>query len=528
MKLESPAAAPDGRSGNIRNADPQGPSGPRAGESIAWEDIAETHRSSFARRGPAEGVGSSVSGRHSREGRWSFKGIRSFGQSRTGLPYGYSSYSLTPAPATYGYNPLQGQEILAAYPLRSGYKFPGVNLLDRFLPQASFNVQMGENSKDTDGNSEGIVLWGQGDLHLFNGNLTKVGMNYRGNLKTAHVGMDLYDRKQVLVGFSFMRSWTNMDYSDDGIDGMLRNSLNTVHPYLYWQPWERFSTWVIGGLGRGQVDVREPGRSHDFGADFRMLSGGMRTMLAKRANTEFGIRMDAFTASLMTNLFEDIRAIRGTAGRTRMMLELVHNKPLSTGGRSLSMKMEVGARQDFGDADQGIGAEAGFRIGLLDANSGLDVVTHGRALVLHESDYRDWGAGMQVSWNPGRKDRGLQLSMMSSRGQDRGGRITLWNNPTLGAQAMGAGYIPTASRIRTDSEVAYGIDLFGGRGLLTSYSRLQITGLERDVRLGAELSLISRRPRTIPSRFALELFGRETPDGIIDPGITIGTSIPVD
>ena len=35
-----------------------------------------------------------------------------------------------------------------------------------------------------------------------------------------------------------------MEYTDDGVDGVLGSDLNTFHPYLYWEPNERVSMWA--------------------------------------------------------------------------------------------------------------------------------------------------------------------------------------------------------------------------------------------------------------------------------------------
>ena len=393
------------------------------------------------------------------------------------------------------------------------------------LAGASFELALGGQQTNGKGKSWGPVLWGQGDLQYFNGNLTRLGMNYRGGLNAAHVGLDLYANDKVLAGLSFMRSWGNMDYTDDGVDGVLDSGLNTFHPYLYWQPHQRFSAWVIGGVGKGGVQVNEPGRSHDFNADFRMLSGGMRSVLSKRGNTELGVVVDYFTASLGTDALDDIARVRGDARRTRMMLELVHDKALSP-GRSLSVKVEVGGRHDEGDADRGKGVESGFRLGFLDANSGLDVALLGRTLVVHEGDYRDWGVGVQASWDPGEKQRGFRVSVTSSRGQAGQGRTTLWNNSNAITRPMGMGAMGMGFQSRMESEVAYGMDVFGGRGLLTPYSRLQLAGYGRALRVGTELSLLSRWLPEMPARFHLEGMRRETPNGRIDLGMMLGISIP--
>ena len=271
------------------------------------------------------------------------------------------------------------------------------------------------------------VVWGQGDLQHFNGDLARIGMNYRGGLEAAHIGLDLYANDQMLAGLSFMRSWGDLEYTDDGVEGVLESRMNTVHPYLYWQPSDRVSVWGMGGVGQGHVEVTEPGRTHDFGADFQMVAGGVRSVLTQRGNHEWGLRADAFTTQLETGAVADITAVGGEAHRGRVMLDWVHDRALSV-GRSLSVQAEAGGRFDGGDAEGGSGAETGFRLGYLDAPRGLDVALHGRVLVVHASDYRDWGVGAQASWDPGEKQRGFRVSVNSSRGQDGGGRTTLWDN----------------------------------------------------------------------------------------------------
>ncbi len=370
------------------------------------------------------------------------------------------------------------------------------------------------------------ALWGQGDLQHFNGNLARHEMSYRGGLEAAHVGLDLYANDKVLAGLSFMRSWGNMDYSDDGIDGVLGSRMNTFHPYLYWQPMERVSVWGMGGLGRGRVDVNEPGRNHNFDAEFRMFSGGVRTVLSRRGSNEVGLRADAFSAQLGTEASEDIAKVRGEAHRARLMLEWVHTKQLSA-GRSLSLKVEAGGRFDGGDAERGSGAETGFRLGYLDANSGLDVAMLGRVLVVHETDYRDWGVGVQASWDPGEKQRGFRASVTSTRGQDGGGRTTLWNNANTVTRPPGMGAMGMSSQSRMESEVAYGgLKALGLPGLLTPYSRLRWAGQGRELAWGTAWSLPPRSQLALPSTLELETVRRESGTGPADLGVLMRMSIP--
>ena len=425
----------------------------------------------------------------------------------------------------YGQNRFQGSGTRNSS-LRSGSgEYSGRRNQELNLAGVSLELPLAGQQKGTS-RSWVPALWGQGDLTRFNGNLTRLGMSYRGGLEAAHVGLDLYANDKVLAGLSFMRSWGNMDYSDDGIDGVLGSRMNTFHPYLYWQLTERVSVWGMGGLGRGQVDVNEPGRSHDFEADFRMFSGGVRTVLSRRGSNEVGLRADAFSAQLETEASEDIAKVRGEAHRARLMLEWVHTKQLSA-GRSLSLKAEAGGRFDGGDAERGSGVETGFRLGYLDANSGLDVAMLGRVLVVHESDYRDWGLGVQASWDPGEKQRGFRVSVTSTRGQDGGGRTTLWNNANTVTRPPGMGAMGMSSQSRMESEVAYGgLKTLGLPDLLTPYSRLRWAGQGRELAWGTAWSLPPRSQLALPLMLELEAMRRENSMGPADLAVLVRMSIP--
>ena len=425
----------------------------------------------------------------------------------------------------YGQNRFQGSGA-RDWSLRSGSgEFSGRRNRELNLAGASFEMPLGKQEKEKS-RSWVPAVWGQGDLQHFNGNLTRYEMSYRGGLEAAHVGLDLYANDKVLAGLSFMRSWGNMDYSDDGIDGTLGSRMNTFHPYLYWQPAERVSVWGMGGLGRGRVDVNEPGRSHNFEADFRMLSGGVRTVLSRRGRNEVGLRADTFTAQLGTEASEDIAKVRGEAHRARLMLEWVHTLQQSA-GRSLSLKAEAGGRFDGGDAERGSGVETGFRLGYLDANSGLDVAMLGRVLVVHESDYRDWGLGVQASWDPGEKQRGFRASVTSARGQDGGGRTTLWNNAHMVTRPVGMDAMGMSSQSRIESEVAYGgLRVLGLPGLLTPYSRLRWAGQSRELAWGTAWSLPPRSQQGLPLILEWEAMGRENSMGPAGLAMLVRMSIP--
>ncbi len=396
-------------------------------------------------------------------------------------------------------------------------------VLRDYLPNLSglsFEAPLRRREKQT---NWAPVLWVQHDLQQFNGDLRQPGLVYRGGLEAAHLGLDLYASDRVLAGLSFMRSWGDLEYSENGADGVLEGRMDTVHPYLYWQPNEKLSMWGIGGLGGGQVSFEETGRTHDIDADFRMLAGGVRWMLSSRGHSEWGVRTDAFTAQLGTGATAEIANVSGEVRRGRLMLEWVYDRELSV-GRLLSLQTEAGGRIDDGDANRGAGMETGFRLGYLDANRGLELALHGRVLAVHESDYRDWGVGLQASWDPGEKQRGFRSSFTSSWGLDGGGRTTVWENADAVTSPARIEATGNGLPYQFGTELAYaGLTAPGLPGLLTPYTRITWRRHGRELAVGSTWSLSD----TLPAMSELGISMRENQTGPAEFGVFLRVSIPL-
>ena len=429
-----------------------------------------------------------------------------------------------PGGAAFGHNPGSGSGFGNAAPGILAGQTSGVGNSTRNLSAAAFEMPLGKQQQQT---SWAPVLWGQGDMQHFNGDLERLGMDYRGGLDAAHVGLDLYADERLLAGLSVMRSWGDLDYSDDGTDGLLRSRMDTAHPYLYWQPNERVSVWGVGGFGAGDVGLEELGRAHDFDADFGMFAGGVRALLSRRGNNEWALRADALSTRLATDASADIADVSGAAHRGRLMLEWVRDESLAA-GRSLSSKLEAGARFDDGDADRGAGMETGFRVAYLDANRGLDVSLHGRVLLVHESGYRDWGAGVQASWDPGLKQRGFRASVTSSWGRDGDGRTTLWDNADAVTSPLQAGALGQGPRFRMESELAWGgLKALGLPGLFTPYSRLRWAGQGREIAWGTSWNLLAKGQSALPFTLELESVQYASTMGRSEYGLLLRLSIPL-
>ena len=365
------------------------------------------------------------------------------------------------------------------------------------------------------------VLWGHGDFQHFDGSSSLI--DFRGRLKATHVGMDVVSNRRVVAGLSFGRSWGAMGYKDDR-EGQLTARFNTFHPYLYWQPSRRLSLWGIGGMGRGSVDLRDPRLTHAFDAEFRMWAGGMRSLLARSGNSELGFRVDGFMSNIGTDPFERIGEVAGRATRTRAMLEAVHQR--GSRKRSFSLKSEFGGRLDQGEAVHGAAMETGLRLGFIDNPTGLDLALQGRMLLFHDGSYRDWGAGLQASWDPGDKRRGLRMSAAASQGRGGSGGGTLWNRSLAHSVGQGRGFPEDRVAVnRIDSQAAYGIEVLRGRGVLTPFSRLRWTGYGKQLSVGSEFDLQSPGPDTNPLNLELEGVRGKSSRGT-DMGVRLRMAVP--
>ena len=370
------------------------------------------------------------------------------------------------------------------------------------------------------------VVWVQGDLQRFDGEIEDIGMDFDGGLDAIHLGVDLYANGQTLAGVSLMQSWGDLDYTDDEVDGSLDSSMSTFHPYVYFQANPNLGVWGILGFGSGSVDVSEPDRTHEFDADFSMFAGGVRSVLNRRDNNELGLSADAFMAELSTDAADDISGVSGEAQRARVMVDWLSNSTMEA-GQDFSWKAEIGGRFDGGDGIEGAGIEAGFRAGLVDSDQGLDVALGARALLLHENDASDYGIGVQVTWDPGEKRKGMVASLGSSYGQDRGGSTSLWDN---GNAMNPIGTMWQETQVRVDGEVGYAglLTPFGLPGTVMPYSRARFSGYGQEFGVGTRWTPAesSSRDTLIPATFELEGLTRETRTGLSDMALVLRMSIP--
>ena len=142
----------------------------------------------------------------------------------------------------------------------------------------------------------------------------------------------------------------------------------------------------------------------------------------------------------------------------------------------------MGVRHDGGDAEEGMGLEAG--VAVLYEAGGLTLEGSVRKLLAHEeSGYEEWGASAALRLDPGKSGRGLSLNISPTWGESSSGVDNLWSAQST-HQLGRNGDFEAENRLK--AEIGYGIfnpfkNLFG---VLTPYFALSLGDENRAYRTG--------------------------------------------
>ncbi len=173
--------------------------------------------------------------------------------------------------------------------------------------------------------------------------------------------------------------------------------------------------------------------------------------------------------------------------RPRLGLEGTWRGLETGGGGALTPTLEVGLRHDSGDAETGIGLEAGAGIDWSDPQTGIKVEFRARGLLAHEDRaFRNWSLGLNLAWDPNPETkRGWSLAAR----QSFGGASTGGVDALLGPDSF-PGLKETGTEGDWSLEAARGVSR--GRGMVgSSYGRVGgDTGID-NLRLGYRIEPVA-------------------------------------
>ena len=366
--------------------------------------------------------------------------------------------------------------------------------LAKVLGGSSFLVPL--SSHDGDAGSEvGIAVWGGGDFRTIGGGAADT-VDWDGSVWSARLGADMRFVDSLLTGIAV--SWASgaLDYVDatprDARVGTYATWLVNVHPYVGWTTPD-FGLWASGGFGFGGVtldDSEEDAQEADL-TQWSVGAGGSVTLLSTDwfiagGTTAVKLKAEGFLAgaTVAENESKVIQELTVGVNQARAAIEASHAQHFAGGG-SLRPSLEIGGRFDGGDGETGAGLEVGGGLTYADPGSGLTVAGTGRALVIRDGNYGEWGLSGLIQLDPNAAGHGLMMSVRPTFGVTASGVSGLWEHGTLdllsGGEAAGG---------RVEAEIGYGLAAFGTAGVLTPYAGASLTDAgAHSLSLGGRLEL---------------------------------------
>ena len=321
-----------------------------------------------------------------------------------------------------------------------------------------------------------LASWGAGEYHHL-GEPGATGVDWKGNMVSAHVGVDVRVGPDILAGVAGSYSSGSFDFTDrtgaTAVRGTYGTTMASVHPYLAWfSGAPGTSVWGSAGFGRGDIevdDVREGLRTSP--ASMLSGAGGASYQLVARGAGGVRLKAEGWAGQVMVDGSEQIEEVTLNMQRGKLALELTQALRASE-GQEMAFVLEGGMRYDNGDGVNGASAEVGGGLRYTNSNLGLTAEGRGRFVISARDGYEEWGLGGTLMFDPAARGEGLSIRVAPSYGDHASGVNQLWErgvHDAVGGHDLGMGP-------NVDGEIAYGIAGFHG----TPYSGFHLA--ERGMR----------------------------------------------
>ena len=356
-----------------------------------------------------------------------------------------------------------------------------------------------------------LSLWSRNSRSHFSGMDDALSLN--GDVRTSMFGAD-WARGPLTVGLSVGRTLGLGGYSGPS-SGQMTTSMTGFYPWVGYQVNERVSVWGVTGYGTGMLSLT-PGSAAalETGVSMAMTAVGTRgELIGSRTTGGFALafKADALWVGVGSELLDGPtgRLNASEAGVTRVRTALEGSRGYTMGDRvSLTPSVEVGLRQDGGDAETGAGMDVGGGLAFTDTVTGLSLDVRVRTLVVHQAEgFSERGMSLSFGWDPTPSSPlGLTARVAPSwGGQAQGGADALWGNQMTygtGSHQMHEG------GERVDAEVGYGLPV-GARFVGTPKVGVSTSAYGRDYRVGYGLGVLEQGK--VSFELAAEAQRREIP-----------------
>ena len=336
-----------------------------------------------------------------------------------------------------------------------------------FLLGSSFSLAAG------DARTGHYAFWGRGSVSRFDGR--DGALTVDGEVASAFLGAD-WSRERTTLGLILGHSIGDGGYRSESGRGSVSSTLTGLYPWVRQALGERISVWGVAGYGEGTLTVtpaNEDGTSQAaIRTDLELAMGavGLRGTLVQapaEGGFELAVKTDAMGVRTRS------ASVPGLAGAsaevTRLRLGLEGSRPFRfEGGAELRPSVEVGVRQDGGDAETGFGVDVGGGIAWTDPQRGLSrPAGPGPGEPRLEGLPRGGALGLAVLGAAGRERPGSEPDADADDGRaglGRRGRVLERGTLAgLAANDNGAKDGGLLSRRRLEVRFGYGFAAFGDR-----------------------------------------------------------------
>ena len=328
----------------------------------------------------------------------------------------------------------------------------------------SFTMPLGASDAPQQQSATGTQLasWGAGEYHHL-GEPGQSALDWKGNMVSAHAGVDLRVGPDILAGVAGSYSSGSFDFTDrtgaTAVTGTYGTTMATVHPYVAWfSGAPGASVWGSAGLGRGDIDVddqREGFRTTP--ASLLTGAGGASYQLLTRGVGGVRLKAEGWYGQVTVDGSAQIEEVTIEMQRGKLALELTQGFSTDTGSE-MAFMLEGGMRYDNGAGVNGASAEVGGGLHYTNSGLGLTAEGRGRFVISARAGYEEWGIGGTLMFDPATRGQGLSIRVAPSYGDHTSGVNQLWERGVH--DAVGGHDRGMAPNV--DGEVAYGIAGFHG------------------------------------------------------------------
>ncbi len=334
-----------------------------------------------------------------------------------------------------------------------------------------------------------LSVWGRGAFSRFDRHRGELALS--GDVTTATLGTD-YSSDRWMAGAALSHSRGEGIVSQGKFEAEARSDLSGLYPYARYGVREGLSIWGVAGHGRGTLTLSwKDAEPVDYRIATVMGAAGMNSELRSATDeNDFALTLKADALFLRTFSERLPDGETSETDTTRFRLALEGSWDFTTEDEQwFSPFLEAGLRHDGGHVETRLGMEVGG--GFRYAHPGLNLTTEmgARGLFTDESGaFEEWGVWGSLRYDPDPSSRnGASVEVSPSWGAaNAGGVHALWQRDTMAGHAA-RGFDSHRGRIET--ELAYGLPVFGRSGTGTPLIGMSTSSGPKDYRVGYRLTI---------------------------------------